>query len=248
MTIKTKCESCIFSSPVSGGDPTCKFNIIDYIKDIKNININQDFYYIDDYVCRFAFGKDTYENNKEELKTIDLVQVLLDRSSIKYYLIMELSNEDCVDQMVDSINNLSILPKFISFVTFKYANHEQLIEKLSNKLNKKIQWKIHKFLVDETIDHRIHPILDTNKRANNSHYFLVCKGEEASGLENYIMRINTMINIEQIKFHILMKDLSHSIYGIFMSFDHYGLIRSLISPIGIEELSKDPSYLIRYYV
>jgi hypothetical protein len=247
MKIATNCKKCIFAHKAED-ECACDLNIIDLIKDTKNIEVKEQYNYINDYICRFAFDKNTYESNISELEKIDIVKLLQDRSGVKYYLLIDIDADDDIDHICNKINDLTIHPKFLSFMIFNYEQTQKLIKTMTEKLNKDIQWKVHNFVEQEDLTKKIYTALETNKKANNSHYFCTFKGSDIDNLENYIMRINTIITIEQTPFHILMKSREPNIYGLFVSFDHYNLLKPLFHPMGIEELSKDPDYVIKYYV
>ena len=246
MNIGTNCKKCIFAHSTSEHSQ-CDLGIIDIIKNDKKIDIKEDHNYIHEYMCRFAFDKDIYAANQSELEKIDIVKLLQERSEVKYYLLLDLNTSDNIEYICDKINNLTIKPKFISFMIFNYEQTQKLIQIMTDSLDKKIQWKVHNFIQQEELGTKISTALDTNKKATDSHYLYISKGSDIDQLENYIMRINTMITIEQRPFYVLMKEKDNT-YGLFTSFNHYTILKPLMHQMGLEELSKDPDYLMKYYV
>lgn len=246
MNIGTNCKKCLFGHSVSEHSQ-CDLGIIDIIKDEKKIETKEEYNYIHEYMCRFAFDKEIYDANRSELEKIDMVKLLQERGEIKYYLIIDLDTNDDIEKICEKINNLTIKPKFVSFMIFNYEQTQKLIQVTTDNLDKKIQWKAHNFVEQEELSVKISSVLDTNKRANNSHYLYIIKGSDIDQLENYTMRINTIITIEQKPFHVIMKE-KDSAYGLFTSFNHYMILKPLMHQMGLEELSKDPDYLMKYYV
>jgi hypothetical protein len=247
MSISTNCQDCIFAQPVESGNKPCSLGIPDLVQDSKPISIRNNYYYIDDYVCRFAFSKKIYEEHKEELNTVDMVQLLSDRSGIKYYLILKIKNEDNIEELCDTINKLTVKPVYLSFALCEYSHTKALIKTLENKLDKNIKWKIHNFIEVNHESLLISNILDTNKKANNSHYFIFFNSEEAGNLEQYIMRINTIVNIEQKSFSILAKKQGE-INGVFVPFENYVFLRPYLESEYFSEIFNNTNCKVEYYV
>lgn len=223
MSIHTNCELCIFAHPSSDKNQ-CDCGIIDRIAKHKEITVKNNFNYINDYMCRMAFSKTTYDQHKVELDKVDIKQQLIQKSYIRYYLIVDLTSieESNIQHVCDTINNLTISPGVVSFMVSDISDPNTILDIMRKTIKSDIIWKLHNFVKDETnLSDRIVNIVDINKKVNNTHYLLVIKDTDIDTLETDTQAINSYINLDQKIYHILVKE-DHNLYGIFMSFAIYG--------------------------
>jgi hypothetical protein len=225
MSVNTSCESCIFAHPISE-KIQCDCGIIDAISYNKEIINKNGFNYINNYMCRLAFSKDTYQKNLDTLANVDIRSELSKRCQIRYYLVVELTSTDGTDiaKACDKINSSSINPMMVSFIVSKSENINDTVDIIKTCINSNIQWKVHNFLNNETIAFKIVNIFDTNKRWNNTHYLMFIKDTSLINLNTNIITINEYINIQQQKYDILVRE-NNNLDGLFMTFDKYDTIK-----------------------
>jgi len=243
--LNTKCEKCLFANPVSDTSLSqCSQNIIDQIKSHKTILQEDNFNVIQEYACRYGFAKEVYDQNKENLKDINLLDHINQNAQIKYYLLLDIQPETNISDVMDTINNIACPPQFISLMfrspdIRKFSKEDQSI--LNNK--SQIEWKCHNFThyldLQEGIDH----ILSTNMGNSKSSHFLVYSPSEMDTLSEDIIKINETIVLYQ-KPQIAMLKNKNSLYGLFISFENYKVAKSFGKDI-LETL-KDESEVLEF--
>jgi hypothetical protein len=202
--------------------------IIDHIKDSKKLTIENDYYVIENYICKMGFSRTAFENNRDKYSIEDIKSEILNNACIKYYLVMDISdlNKDELLYVCQKIKNLKIRPKYISFITLnKDPGKVRIIEqaKLDN-----VEWKIHNFIVDISKMDAFHLSLDTNIRKNNSRLLLFYSPKDIDSLDDDINEINTIVYIDQPGFHVLCKNgKEDEIDGLLISFDAYLHIKGM---------------------
>lgn len=226
--LNTKCEKCLFAQPIDSKESVkCSQGVIDKIQNFKTIFQENNFNIIQEYACRFGFAKDIYEQHKEELKDIDLLQQIKANAEVKYYLLLDIQTECDINEIIDKLNNLENKPQFVSFMfrspdlrRFTNEDKELLISK------SKIEWKSHNFVshlpMQESIDH----ILSTNMKISKSSHLLVYNSLDLNNLLLDISVINDNLLLYQ-KPHIAMIKNLNNLYGLFMSLENYKVAKSL---------------------
>lgn len=231
--INTKCQECMFSKPNDCSDgKTCSKNIIEQITNIKNIvQDNNKFNIIENYACRYGFSKQVYEQHKDKWDPKDFEFRLSENSKIRLYLLLDCYNDNkySFDSILQSIPQLSIVPKAVSFMfrnieyrPFNNTSHNDFLA--SNYSN--IQWKIHNFVEHTELEYGIDHILATNARNNDTVIFLVYNSEDLGSLNNDLQTINQHMILYQSPM-IAMIDNNKSLYRLAMSFENYKVAKSL---------------------
>lgn len=252
MKHNTRCENCLFAHKYDSENP-CEHGIINHIKDIKTLEVQNDYYTIVDYNCKMGFSKKAFENNSDKY-TLDIIkQEILKNACIKYYLVMNItdSSEEEIHYICKKINELSIPPKYVSFL-IKNEDNKKFIKYLNQGKINNTEWKAHGFLVEMEDIESIHVALDTNLKKNNSQLLLFYDKKNIDSLDRDVNEINTIINIEQKSFHILQKNgqQKHEIDGLLISFDGYTFLKgrnhNIMEEIEQFELTSDDIIILKY--
>jgi len=243
--MNTPCEKCIFSDYADSQEP-CKFNVIPSAKKYHTITIKNNFNYIQNYRCPYAFSIEYYKSNSDTIGDIDkLESELLKRASIAYYLMIDIHNPDSIADTCKKVNSLSPVPKFVSFILHKENTTNSIIDSIKNKLDPEIQWKVHNFLEDSSVDHIISTVLDTNIENNDSKYFWFNTDADIQLLDSDIKSIGKIITLEQPECSAMFRTIDHS--GLFISFDVYKNVRSMIDINIFYGLKAIPNVKFNYY-
>lgn len=247
MITNTKCQKCLFADKVSSDNP-CQHNIIDHVKSHKKIRIEDDFYVIENYVCKMGFDKNTYEEHKDKVSLEAIKQEIVNRACIAYYLLMDISslNPQELERFCNSLISLSIRPKFISFLLFPDEHNKEKIFTLKRLIDKEFMWKAHSFISEISVNDAIHVALDTNVGQNNTNYLLIYDPNKIEELDSDINEINSDIIIMQKPFHYGKKIMSSDLNGLFMTFNNYNVCRSIDKDIK-EALSTVPGAVVLEY-
>jgi hypothetical protein len=223
----TLCENCLFADHASSQSP-CEHEVIKHIKDTKTLNIVNDFYIIEDYMCKMGFSRSAFDSNSEKYCLKEIKQEILKRACIKYYLVMDITDadEEQIARVCSKINELKIPPKYISFLIFS-ENSKDKIKSLEQSKITSVEWKAHSFIADVDKNNGLHLALDTNLKKNNSQLLLFYNIDDIDDLDQDINEINTIVNIEQPAFHVLKKNnKENTMDGLFLSFDSYEYAKS----------------------
>lgn len=223
----TLCESCLFADHASSQSP-CEHDVIKHIKDSKTLKTVNDFYVIENYMCKMGFSKRAFDSNAEQFSVEDIKQEILKNACIKYYLVMDITeaNEEHLTRICSKINELKIPPKYMSFLIFS-ENSKDKIKILEKSKISNVEWKAHSFIADVDKNNGLHLALDTNLKKNNSQLLLFYGIEDIDDLDQDVNEINTIVNIEQPAFHVLQKNnKENTIDGLFLSFDSYEYAKS----------------------
>lgn len=223
---KTDCSKCYFAS-LSDSKQTCKFDIINSIKDSKDIDIKNGYYYINNYRCVYAFPKEKVKEIEETFPDINLLEYTKYRVYIKYYLIIDnLDNKLSVESIAEYINNLSIKPKVISIFT-RSANMVEDIEKFDKTIDNidGMVWRLHNFK-NQDIDYAnaIHSVLSTSSHLKDCGFIWCVKNYQLSKFveTKSIERINFLANVAQPDIGIFYSvDTKNHIDGIFLTKNNY---------------------------
>ena len=229
----TDCKKCIFSKSVDNQDQ-CEMNIINMIKNTQTITIKDNYYYIENYSCKYGMSSKTVEDNKDLFKDIDIKSQILENNTIKYYMVVDGTKYDYDTlKICEQVNTLSVLPRFLSLcIIGKDARGINLMQsQLKDNLNGSIKWRIHNFLYDKDINDIICNIFQTNSKANQSSFFIIQRPEDIEKmlLNDYISDINYVINIDQPTKGFIKINVEDNLYNVFMSFNNYeGLTGSML--------------------
>jgi hypothetical protein len=244
----THCKLCLYAKEVTSDEP-CEFNIISYIKDIKEISTLDDYFYIKNYKCSYGFSKDKYLNEKNELDSIDLKQHIIQEAKISYYLVVDMRslNNEQITTCVDYINNLDIKPKFLSLIVRTSTNILEKIDIFNKTVAKEIKWKAHAFIEDVTFNSCLNIAAETNVADSNCQFLMAIDGGKENNLINdMVNHCHYMFKVLQDNVHIIMKS-PDDLNGIFIPVTIY---KSMINAIGgdlIKALSMIPNIIIKNY-
>lgn len=229
--INTKCKECMFaySAEEKSDGPICSKNIIEQIKNSKNVIQEDGFNIIENYACRYGFSKEIYEQHKDKWEPQDFENRMIENSKIRYYLLLDCYDSDLnLKDIIEKIPQLKIPPKSVSFMfrslDFRPFNQEHQDFLLSNY--KDIRWKAHNFLEDTTLESGIDHILSTNAKNNNTSVFLVYNAKDLQSLDRDVHTINENIILYQSPM-IAIIDRNNTLYRLAMSFENYKVAKTL---------------------
>jgi hypothetical protein len=243
--LNTKCERCLFANSVSDTSSLqCSQNIIDQIKSYKTVTQENNFNVIQEYACRYGFSKDIYEQNKENLKDVDLLDQINKNTQIKYYLLLDINKECNIDNIIETLNNLDIKPQFVS-VMFREPDDRRFEEQDKQTFVSKslIPWKCHNFIEPNGLQQSIDHILSTNMQNSKSLHFLVYNSLDLDQLSKDILVINNNLILYQKPNIAMLKNLN-TLYGLFMSFENYKVAKSFGDDI--LQILKEESEILQF--
>lgn len=255
MMHNTSCENCIFAH-IQGSEKDCDFNIPAQLHQHKNISIKNDYNYIKDYRCVYGMSGAIYDQYKTSFSENieDIKNQIKYNNQIKYYLVVFYNSTDStIVDLCNNINNLTIVPKFLSVVVDQEdqesaANIAQVME---NTLNKNIVWKLHKFVDQMSHDDALHTVVSTNQYPNQSKYMWVIKSSDLSDLikNTSIEQINYIINIIQPSCTALKHKNANvnNFYTIFLNLDTYHDMMSHVSQSFTKCLDPSNNLVISFY-
>lgn len=244
----TYCENCIFSEKISSQKNTCKFNIIDSIKNTKELVIENDYYKINNYLCRFGFSRKTYEANKEAIQTVNFEQELIDRLRLRYYLVIDARHIDNHEPIITSIKNAKYHPQYVSVLVENDIKAKEYISALETDPNRQYGYKIHCVLEEGDFSRVLSMVLDTNLRRNNSQYLWVADKNTILDIDKSIQSIQQIIQVDQPDCDLITHELSNDrdICGLFMPFEYYLFIKDRFGSLQNAVDSKDSLRIIYY--
>ena len=226
MRHNTNCEKCIFADSANSGTP-CEITIIEQIKDRKKIEVKNNYYYIYDYMCKFCFSSQSFDETKSSLgiATKDQLKELIKlKNNLKYYLVIFLDNDVDISELCEQLNKLEVRPRYISFVSNASRNNRTLHAAITEKLSIDTFWKLHAFLEEPNKSHELFTLLHTNIKANKSQYLWIVKSSDVAGYieNNTIGQIHYMVNVIQPYCNILKSQkYTELFYSLFITFDTY---------------------------
>lgn len=244
----TYCENCLFAQKISSKLNTCKFNIIDKIKNTKELTIENDYYKINNYLCRFGFSKNTYDANKSTIQDINLEQELLARLKLRYYLIIDARYIDDHNDIIDKIQTTKYQPQYVSVLVENDTKAKQYISRLETDPNRTYGYKIHCILENGSFSKVLPIVLDTNLRKNNSQYLWIANPNTISNIDESIQSIQEIIQIDQPDCDLITHSLSDDkdICGLFMPFEYYIFIKDRFGSLQNAIDNKDNLRIIYY--
>ena len=195
-----------------------------------------------------GFSKEVYETNKDSISIEEIKQEVIERSYIKYYLIMNITDSDTTQiiQMCDQIKEMDIKPSFVSFILFPSSNNKEKIDTLKQNVVGEFELKAHTFVDSISMDDAIHMALDTNFKKNDSNFILLYDITNIRELNADIHELNNDIMINQTPHHYGRKNGSSDLNGLFLHFDNYQVLRSIDKDI-IEACKSMPEPTILLY-
>lgn len=218
----TYCKGCIFSSPTEtlafdySGDSHCKFNIPQYIKEIKTISVKEKFYYIENYMCRYAFADSIMKQNSDlDAETIE--NLIIEKAKLKYYMAVNIIGASCSSLILDmilSINNLDIKPIMLSIISDASLDKANVFNTIQQNLDKNIKWKMHNFVNTIPLNDRFNIASETtleNIECSNIFLYDAATKENTVSLNNMINHVHYIRNVEQKRIYgFIEKDNSLS--------------------------------------
>lgn len=250
MKINTNCERCLFSDIASSKEP-CKFDIINHIGINKNLKVVNDYYYIDNYQCQYCLSKEVYLKNKDQFDSVDVIEYIKQKVLLQYYLIIDCNQSIDVDAILSKIMNLSIAPKFVSFIVRNEESDSvpNLIKRLSQAETNFI-WKIHDSDKEIEFDEILKSVLDTNIKICKSRYIWIRSYDQLMNDNDEISIINYLVNIKQDSVSVLCSSESDTIHSCFLNIkDYEDLITNVSSCLynAIKTVVNDKKLEIGYY-
>ena len=254
-TYATHCKKCYFAAPASSDQP-CKFDLIPAIqKANKNIEIKEEFYYINKYICKYGFATNKVDSLNTDFPDINLEEYIKYKAQIHYYLLIDnLNNSLSTEDICNLILKLEIKPDGVSIIT-RNNSLSQMIKKAEDILADKILWRFHNFLdPDANFNDAIYTVMSTNNHAKKSHYIWMLKDSDLSEQIEHgrLQDINYLCNVIQpavgiFKSKHTQPDSSH---GIFItSKNYYGLVSTVAQslPQAIQQIvDSDNLEIIEY--
>jgi hypothetical protein len=214
----TLCEKCYFSQKASS-NKSCVFDIPNIIKDFHSIEIENDYIKINNYSCRYGFSKVKYQENIDKLSDLDMIEYVKKNNIVQYSLSLIVKDYN-PEQICQKINQLSILPYYITIICYEKA---ESLHKILQSKEDYIPYKIHKFLEDISPPQALHIALETNKnKIGNLMWILDETGLDHAIEEDSIQNINYLINVVQKPAHYYnCKKLNSQFNGVFINTNNY---------------------------
>lgn len=246
----TNCKLCAFSEP-SWSDSSCKFNIIEYLKDIKVIETKEEYNYIKDYTCKYGLDKKTYNNPEFSENVGDIVSYIVEKAKVSYYLLVNITNvHNNIKDVCEEINNLDIKPRFISFISHKDIDSNNLIKQINDTLDKKYKWKFHNFLESLPLNDSLHIVVDTNIGNNGSKLMMVYDPNNDLLLKK---ELNDRVNAVQFTSIVQQKRL-HGFYnnqdeldGLCLTFELYKTLSDTFGKDVLQIIKNNPELIFIKY-
>ncbi len=248
MRKNTLCEQCYFADTAES-EYGCKFGIPAAIKDNREITVQNGYYKIHDYVCRYGVSKTVAETKLKDL-TNNIEEYAKSRIVPKYLLYITLSETDNFNLICDKIDKLSIQPKALSLVfPMKYdIQSVQLI--CETRFGKRFNWKLHMPIVNTSRYETVYNLLSTDNRLSNTvdYIFFVDSDTLTDAIQNdTINQLNYMINVEQPNFGGFVKSQSNDYFrGLFITANNYKNL-SIINRDIVTEMFSNFKDIINYY-
>lgn len=241
--MNTYCKKCYFAKEISSNESPCQLNIIDVIKDTRELSIVEDFYHIKNYACRYGLSKEIYNDKIKEMD-IDIESYAVNRVTPKYLLyVIANNNDNSIQNICNQITKLTIKPEAISIVTQKdYSNSATALTVCHDVLHNSVDWKLHILLDNENEEKTAKNLLSTDKRCANCQFIFFIKEDLFNNViaNDSIKHIDFIINkLQPIDMSILCSKSDNSYFnGIFIRMDNFknstSLLQKNISTIILE--------------
>jgi hypothetical protein len=245
-TNATLCSKCLFSDKKT----ECIFKIPELIKKDKIINKDTDGYNtIEDYRCSYAFHKKIYEDNKDELGSIqDVANQVRRNNTIRYSLcLLAEGDADRTLAALRKIKKLSIYPSHIQIIGLD-INIEKIYKKLEKKdiLPKGTTWKCNGFYVYTDYYDMIRAGTSTNNQLKTIPFMMFANENTIEKMEknDIVGLINYLIYVIRDEASILISNTqsdedskkSHGLYGSFMTKGAWAYVRSYMEMDNFTEI------------
>jgi len=204
----TYCKGCVFASPIEtlsydySDNSHCKFDIPKYIKDIKTISVKEKFYYIENYMCRYAFSDSVLQKNPD-LDRNEIENLIIEKAKLKYYLVTNIVGTTCSSSLIDmiiSINSLDIKPNMVSILIDTSLDKNNIFHTIQQNLDKSIKWKIHFFVDSISLNERFNVAAETtiqNISCSNIFFYDLATKTTSISLNDMINHVHYTRNVEQ---------------------------------------------------
>lgn len=242
--MNTDCSRCLFYKDA------CSFNIPQLINNhynvVKNNNSNSD--YIENYSCSYAFSKDQYEKNKENLPE-NMVEFMRIANKLHYYLIIsadELTDKEIIDMYEEKIKSLHTQPIKLSLIS-RIMNKNQiknLIDYLREEA-KEIDWKIHNLTIQQDDEQKLFDILNINVVKNVKNIWYV-HSKSLDSLKDDLNYINFLSKVLKPKYPAIRKN-DTDLDGLFISSDNLQLIKNEHEDKYVNFLQNNQTLVRKYY-
>lgn len=240
--MNTDCSRCLFYKDI------CSFNIPELIKNHYNVIKNNNSDYIEDYKCSYAFSKDQYEKNKDNLPE-DMIEFMRIANKLHYYLIIsvdELIDKEIIDIYENKIKPLHTPPIKLSLIS-KIMNKKQiknLIDYLKEEA-KEIDWKIHNLTAQQNDEQKLFDILNVNVVKNVKNIWYV-HSKSTDSLKDDLNYINFLSKVLKPKYPAIRKN-DTNLDGLFISSDNLELIKSEHEDKYVNFLQNNQTLVRKYY-
>ena len=246
----TYCVNCLFSQPVGSSGPVCELGIIDKIKDSKSISIDENNYYtVNDYLCRFGFSKKTYNSNAEAMKDLDLKAELEKRRQLRYYLVVDARGVEDHERIINKIINSQLSPKYVSILVSSDTVVMKYAEQIENHKSRDYGYKIHCVIEPGDITKILPLVIDTNLRKNDTQYLWIADENTIDDIDHSIKSITELLHVYQPNCDLITKNIyknNISSYGLFLPFEYYIFIKDRFGSLQKAIESKDNLKIVYY--
>lgn len=246
MKKNTNCQRCIFSSPV-GSETCCEFDLPNLLKDKKEILIDNGYYYIKNYACKYAFSKTTDSQQQTKASIIEYIQNK--NLSIDYYLVLYCKDECITQEHLNILNNIKIRPKIVSFI-FDFPQLGLNAIDLLNRSNNTFKYKVHNLLQNNLpFSTIISNVIETNLTSCDQDYVFFKNIKDIELLESDIISIQEIINIYQPICDIITSTRYNisELFDLFLPTQYYLYIKDFFKKNFKESLLSIPDPQIAYY-
>lgn len=229
----THCKSCMFSKEANATSP-CEFNIIDIIKDNKELSVIDNFFYIKNYRCSYGLSENIYTSYPELQKEQDIKEFVVHQAKLSYYLILDIrtiTNEEIHNIIETNIKTLDIKPQFISFICSNEQHSNNVIENIRKTFyGTNIDWKVHMFIDSIPLNDCINIAAETtiNNFTKQITTLVIGTIDPNIDMNDHINYLHYLFKILQNGTYCVLKDsTSLHMMGIYIS-----LYKSIVSTIG----------------
>jgi hypothetical protein len=234
MSLSTSCEKCVFSK-TANSDKSCEFNIIDAIKDSKKIDIKNNYYHINNYVCKYGFSKNSEQKLLTDFPETNLLEYAKYHAYINYYLVINnMDNPNGILEICNNLNDLTIKPKGISILT-RQDDLPDIIRKVEKILGESSLWRLHNFF-DPDIDFAVglNTVMSTNNYFKKCDFLWTINDTQLKDMiqNKAIEQINYIVNVLQPDIGIMQSKLTKDyLSGIFLTKQNYNGLTTHIAQL-----------------
>jgi hypothetical protein len=243
----TNCQKCIFSGSVDSPN-SCEFDMINLLSDKKDITIENNYYYIRDYMCRYAYSKNSEYSPEQKQDIIDYI--LANNFTLPYYLVIYSKDTVLTSDIINTINSNNLCPGFVSFI-FDHPNLGlDSIKELDNFPDKKFKYKVHNLLQsDLKFETILSNVIETNLGSSNQKYIYFKHIKDIKFLSSDILSIQKIIHIDQPSCDIITSNRYNisELFDIFLPINYYLYIKDFFKKNFRESLLSIPDPQIAYY-